>query len=80
MHIDVVNGGELQVGINFKFCNSNNEKSKIGSPSCRYKSDLDIELYGTRAEQLELEASLDRKLFCLGFKTTVSLMKFLTFR
>ena len=48
MHIDVVDGGELQ----------------IGSPKCRFNGELDIELYGTRADQIKLESELDRSVFC----------------
>ena len=44
MHIDVSDGGSL----------------KIGSETCRHNSDLDIELYGTRAEQLQNDETLDK--------------------
>ena len=44
MHIDVHDGGSL----------------KIGSETCRHKSNLDIELYGTRAEQLQNDEILDK--------------------
>ena len=44
MHIDVTDGGTL----------------KIGSETCRHDSDLDIELYGTRAEQLQNDETLDK--------------------
>ena len=44
MHIDVHDGGIL----------------KIGSETCRHKSNLDIELYGTRAEQLQNDETLDK--------------------
>ena len=49
MHIDVMDGGEFH----------------IGSPECRYKGKLDIEMFGTRAEQIEHEnIVLDKEKFC----------------
>ena len=49
MHIDVMDGGELH----------------IGSPECRYNGKLDIEMFGTRAEQIEHEENvLDKETFC----------------
>ena len=49
MHIDVMDGGELH----------------IGSPECRYNGKLDIEMFGTRAEQIEHEENvLDKEKFC----------------
>ena len=37
----------------------------IGSPECRYNGKLDIEMFGTRAEQIEHEENvLDKESFC----------------
>ena len=42
MHIDVMDGGEFH----------------IGSPECRYQGKLDMEMFGTRAEQIEHEETV----------------------
>ena len=44
MHIDIVDGGSL----------------RVGSETCRHQSNLDIELYGTKAEQLDNDKNLDK--------------------